>query len=165
MEIESGKVLEDELEWVKFGGATWSKDSKGVFYNRYDEPSKEDEFTALNLNQKVYYHVLGTPQSEDKLVHADPDNPEFGFSIDVSEDGNWLILTVWKGTDSRNQVLYKDLTNPDSEMVTLIDNFENEYSFLGNEGSKFYFKSDFDAPKKCILTTVSYTHLTLPTKA
>lgn len=152
MEIESGKVLEDELEWVKFGGATWSKDSKGVFYNRYDEPSKEDEFTALNLNQKVYYHVLGTPQSEDKLVHADPDNPEFGFSIDVSEDGNWLILTVWKGTDSRNQVLYKDLTNPDSEMVTLIDNFENEYSFLGNEGSKFYFKSDFDAPKKCILT-------------
>ena len=152
MEIESGKVLDDELKWIKFGGATWDKDSKGVYYNRYDEPSKEAEFTSLNLNQKVYYHKLGTPQSEDKLIHADPGNPEWGFGIDVSEDGLWMILTVWKGTDSRNRVLYKDLSKPDSKMITLIDDFENEYSFLGNEGSKFFFKSDLNAPKKCILT-------------
>lgn len=152
MEIESGKLLEDELKWIKFGGASWSKDSKGYFYNRYDEPNKEDEFTSLNLNQKVYYHELGTAQSEDKLIHADPDNPEWGFSPEVSEDGNYLVLTVWKGTDDRYQVMYKDLSNPDSKLVTLIGDFENEYSFLGNEGSKFYFKSDFGAPKKCILT-------------
>ena len=153
MEIDSGKVLEDELNWIKFGGASWSKDSEGFFYNRYDEPGEDGEFTALNLNQKVYYHKLGTSQSEDVLVHADPDHPEWGFSPSVSEDGNYLILTVWKGTDDRYRVIYKDLTRPDSKLVTLIDNFENEYSFLGNEGSTFYFKSDFgDAPKKCVLT-------------
>ena len=152
MEIESGEVLKDKLKWIKFGGASWSKDSKGFFYNRYDEPSKKDEFASVNLNQKVYYHELGTAQSEDKLIHADAEHPDWGFSPEVSEDGNWLVLTVWKGTDSRNQVIYKDLSNPDSKLVTLIDDFENEYSFLGNEGSTFLFKSDLNAPKKCILT-------------
>ena len=152
MEIESGEVLKDKLKWIKFGGASWSKDSKGFFYNRYDEPSKKDEFASVNLNQKVYYHELGTAQSEDKLIHADAEHPDWGFSPEVSEDGNWLVLTVWKGTDSRNQVIYKDLSKPDSKLVTLIDDFENEYSFLGNEGSTFLFKSDLNAPKKCILT-------------
>jgi len=152
MEIESGKLLADELKWIKFGGASWSADSKGFFYNRYDEPGKEGEFTSLNLNQKVYYHRLGYDQSEDELIHADPENPEWGFSPEVSENGNYLVLTVWKGTDSRYRVMYKDLSKPDSKLVTLIDTFENEYSFLGNEGTKFYFKSDFGAPKKCVLT-------------
>lgn len=152
MEIESGKVLDDELKWIKFGGASWKKDGSGFFYNRYDEPSKEDEFTSLNLNQKVYFHRLGTPQSEDVLVHADPENPEWGFSPEVTEDGKYLVLTVWKGTDDRYRVIYRDLEADDSKFVTLIDSFENEYSFLGNEGSVFYFKSDLGAPRKCILT-------------
>ena len=152
MEIETGDLLADKLDWIKFGGASWSKDSKGFFYNRYDEPSKEDEFTSLNLNQKVYYHRIGDDQSEDELIHADPDHPEWGFSPNVSDDGRWLVLTVWKGTDDRYQVIYRDLNDPDSKLTTLIDNFENEYTFLGNEGSVFYFKSDFEAPKKCILT-------------
>jgi len=147
MEIESGKVLEDELKWIKFGGASWSKDSKGFFYNRYDAPKKEGEFQSLNLNQKVWYHELGKPQSEDVLIHADPENPEWGFSPEVSDDGRWLILTVWKGTDDRYRVMYRDLNDPDSELVTLIDNFENEYSFLGNEGSVLYFKSDYQTKR------------------
>ena len=152
MEIESGKLLADQLKWIKFGSPSWSKDSKGIFYNRYDEPSKEAEFTSLNLNQKVYYHSLGDDQSEDALIHADPDHPDWGFSPEVSEDGRWLILTVWKGTDDRYRVLYRDLEDPESKIETLIDGFDNEYSFLGNEGSLFYFKSDFEAAKKCILT-------------
>ena len=151
MEIETGDLLADELDWIKFGGASWSKDSKGFFYNRYDEPSKEAEFTSLNLNQKVYYHRIGFDQSEDELIHADPENPEWGFTPEVSDDGRWLVLTVWVGTDDRYRVMYRDLNDPDAKLQTLIDNFENEYSFLGNEGSVFYFKSDFKAPKKCIL--------------
>lgn len=153
MEIESGKLLADKLDWIKFGGISWSKDSKGFFYSRYDEPTKEGEFESLNLNQKVWYHELGYDQSEDTLIHSDPDHPKWGFSPEVSEDGKWLLITVWKGTDARNRFLYRDLTKPDSKLVTLIDSFENEYSFLGNEGSTFYFKSDYNAPKKCILTT------------
>ena len=152
MEIETGKKLDDELKWIKFGGASWAKDGKGFYYNRYDEPDKKGEFQSLNLGQKVYYHAIGTSQSDDVLLHEDADNPSWGFSPEVTEDGNYLVITVWKGTDDRYRVMYKDLTTADSKLVTLIDNFENEYSFLGNEGSTFYFKSDLGAPKKCIVT-------------
>lgn len=157
MEIDSRRVLDDTIEWVKFGGADWAGDSQGFFYNRYDEPSEEDQFQALNKNQKVYYHKIGTSQSDDILIHKDPENPDWGFSPTVTEDGKYLVLTVWKGTDDRYRILVKRLGDDgsglsDSPMVELIDSFENEFSFLGNEGSVFYFKSDVEAPKKCVLT-------------
>ena len=151
MEIETGKKLDDKISWVKFGGADWAADSKGFYYNRYDEPQEGEEFQSLNKFQKVYYHKLGTPQSEDVLIHKDDEHPEWGFSPTVTEDGNYLVLTVWKGTDDRYRVLYKKLDEPDSKIVELIDNFENDYTYIGNEGTVFYFKSDVDAPKKCIL--------------
>lgn len=151
MNIETGEILEDKIEWVKFGGASWSSDSKGFFYNRYDEPKEGEEFTSLNLNQKVYYHELGDAQENDTLIHADAENPEWGFSPGVSEDGRYLVITVWKGTDDRYRVMYKDLTDPESKLVELIDNFENDFTFIGNEGDLMYFKSDYNAPKKCVI--------------
>ncbi len=152
MDIATGKKLDDKISWVKFGGADWAADSKGFYYNRYDEPQEGEAFQSLNKNQKVYYHKLGTPQSEDVLIHKDDENPDWGFSPTVTEDGKYLVLQVWKGTDDRYRILYKKLDQPESKIVELIDNFENEYSYIGNEGSIFYFKSDVDAPKKCILT-------------
>lgn len=151
MEIASGKVLEDEIEWVKFGGASWTKDSLGFYYNRYDEPEEGQEFTSLNLNQKVYYHRLGEPQSDDVLIHSDADNPEWGFSPEVSEDGRFLVITVWKGTDDRYRVMYKDLSDPNSKLIELIDNFENDFTFIGNDEGTLFFKSDYNAPKKCVI--------------
>jgi len=151
-EIETGKILEDELKWLKFGGVSWNRESTGFYYGRFDEPNSENEFTSLNLNQKVFFHKLGTAQADDVLIHESPDHPKWGFSPTVTEDGRYLVLTVWKGTDSRYRIMYRDLDTEGSELVTLIDNFENEYSFLGNEGPVFYFKSDLNAPKKCILT-------------
>ena len=151
-EIETGKILEDELKWLKFGGVSWNRESTGFYYGRFDEPNSENEFTSLNLNQKVFFHELGTGQADDVLIHESPDHPKWGFSPTVTEDGRYLVLTVWKGTDSRYRIMYRDLDTEGSELVTLIDNFENEYSFLGNEGPVFYFKSDLNAPKKCILT-------------
>ena len=151
-EIETGKILEDELKWLKFGGVSWNRESTGFYYGRFDEPNSENEFTSLNLNQKVFFHELGTAQADDVLIHESPDHPKWGFSPTVTEDGRYLVLTVWKGTDSRYRIMYRDLDTEGSELLTLIDNFENEYSFLGNEGPVFYFKSDLNAPKKCILT-------------
>ena len=114
---------------------------------------KEGEaFQSTSKNQKVFYHKLGTPQSDDVLVHEDPKHPEWGFSPEVTEDGKYLVITVWKGTDDRYRVMYKSLADKDAPMVELIDNFENEFTFVGNEGSLFYFKSDVEAPKKCVLT-------------
>lgn len=146
MEIDSKKLLDDELNWVKFSNISWTADGKGFFYSRYDEPQKGAKFQSLNMNQKLMYHRVGTPQSEDVLVYYNPDQPAWGFNTDVSEDGRYLVITVWKGTDDKYRVLYKDLTEPFGMPIDLIDNFEREYTFVGNEGSNFFFKTDWNAP-------------------
>lgn len=152
MEVETGKVLDDKIEWMKFSGASWVKDGSGFYYSRYEEPKAEQELQSINLGQKVYFHKLGQPQSDDRLVHQDPENPEYGFAAEVSDDGRYLIMTNWVGTDDRYRILYRDLQGQDNQIETLINKFENEYSFIGNEGSVLYFKSDLNAPKKCVLT-------------
>lgn len=154
MEIESGKKLDEKIEWIKFGGADWSADSRGFFYGRYDAPAAGQEFQSLNKNQKVFYHKIGTSQSEDVLIHEDPEHPDWGFGPTVTEDGKYLLITIWVGTDDRYRVMYaklEDAVNKAPQLVDLVDNFENEYSYIGNEGTNFYFKSDLDAPRKRIL--------------
>ena len=151
IEVETGRLLPDELKWVKFSGATWTMDSRGFFYGRYDEPPPGAAFQKTNLNQKVFYHRVGTAQSEDVLVYKRPDEPTWGFGLKVSEDGRYLVISIWKGTDDKYRVLYKDLTEPYGMPVDLIENFDNEYSFVGNDGTTFYFVTDLDAPRKRIV--------------
>lgn len=146
MEIESRKLLDDELKWIKFSSISWTPDSKGFFYSRYDEPKEGAEFQSLNHNQKVFYHKVGTAQSEDELIYARPDHPDWGFGAEVSEDGKYLVLTVWKGTDDRYRIVIKDLQDADAKPFELIDNFDYEYSFVGNEGSQLIFKTNLKAP-------------------
>lgn len=154
MEIESGKTLDDELHWLKFGGVDWARDSAGFFYSRYDEPREGETFQSLNKNQKVFYHRVGTPQSDDVLIHVDPAHPDWGFSPEVTEDGRYLVITIWVGTDDRYRIKYLPLNErieATPALVELINSFDHEFSFLGNEGSVFYFKSDVNAPMKCVL--------------
>ncbi len=151
MEIESKKILDDELKWVKFSSADWTPDSKGFFYARYPEPQQDAAFQSLNMNMKVYYHRVGTPQSMDVLVYERPDHPEWGFQNSVSEDGKYLILTVWVGTDDRYRIVVKDLTEPYGLPYELIDNFENEYSFVGNDDHILYFQTNVDAPNRRVI--------------
>ncbi|HEY5609735.1 MAG TPA: prolyl oligopeptidase family serine peptidase [Thermoanaerobaculia bacterium] len=151
IDIESGQELADEIRWTKWSGADWTSDSKGFFYARYPEPEKGAAFQSLNLNNKLYYHRVGTPQSEDVLVYERPDQPEWGFAGNVTEDGRYLVITIWKGTDERNQVLYRDLHEPYASAQRLIDNFDHGYIFAGNEGATFYFRTDLDAPRKRLI--------------
>ena len=151
LEVDSGRVLSDELKWVKFSGAAWTTDNKGFFYSRYDEPPAGAAFQRTNLNQKVYYHRIGTFQSDDVLVYQRPDEPTWGFGCRVSEDGNYLVIEIWKGTDHKYQVVYKDLTEPYGMPISLIANFDHEYSFIGNEGTEFFFQTDLDAPLKRVI--------------
>jgi prolyl oligopeptidase len=151
LEVETGRVLEDELRWVKFSGAAWTTDNKGFFYSRYDEPPKEAAFQRTNLNQKVFYHRIGTPQSQDTLVYKRPDEPTWGFGLRVSEDGHYLVINIWKGTNEKFRVLYKDLTEPYGMPIDLIEHFNDDYSFIGNDGPVFYFVTDLDAPRKRII--------------
>lgn len=151
MEIASARVLEEELKWVKFSGAEWTPDSKGFFYARYPQPEEGAAFTSLNTNMKVYYHRVGTPQAADVLVYERPDHPEWGFQLSVSEDGHYLIITVWQGTDDRYRIVVKDLTEPYGLPDELIDNFEHEYSFVGNDDQVLYFKTNVEAPNRRVI--------------
>ncbi len=151
MEIASRTLLDDELKWVKFSGIAWTPDSRGFYYSRYDEPEEGAAFQSLNLNQKVFYHVVGTPQSDDKLVYQRPDHPDWGFGAEVTEDGKYLVLTVWKGTDDRYRVVVQDLTQANSEPCELIDNFDFEYTLVGNQDSLLYFQTNRDAPLRRII--------------
>jgi prolyl oligopeptidase len=151
MEIESGRVLDDELKWLKFSSISWTLDGEGFFYSHYDEPDPGAKFQDLNLNQQISYHRVGTPQSADVLVYRRPDEPTWGFGHVVTEDGRYLVINVWKGTDDKYRILYKDLDEPYGMPIELIDNFEHEYSFVGNDGPVFYFKTDVDAPRRRLI--------------
>lgn len=148
LDVASAKPLADELKWVKFSGASWTPDGKGFFYSRFPEPQKEAAFQALNENQKLYYHRLGTPQAEDVLAYQAPDHPRWTVGGSVSEDGRYLVISIGDGTTSRKvRVAYKDLAEPYGLPVDLVPNHENKFSFLGNDGPVFYFQTDFNAPK------------------
>jgi prolyl oligopeptidase len=145
-EIETGKDLPDVIKWVKFSGASWAKDGSGFFYSRYDEP-KGDKLQSVVEFQKLYFHKLGTAQSEDVLVYERPDNKKMMFGGFVTEDGRYLVVSVGEGSTPRNRVYYKDLSKPDSEMVKLLDKFDAQYSVIENVGPVFYVRTDLDAPR------------------
>jgi prolyl oligopeptidase len=148
MEIDSQKLLPDELKWTKFSAAAWTKDGKGFFYCRYEEPPAEAKFHALNFNNKLYYHRLGTPQSADTLVHFRPEHPDWRYDGEVSEDGRYLVIAVTVGTDHRNRVAVRDLTEPYAMPEELIADFQHEFTFVGNDGPVLYFKTDAEAPRR-----------------
>ena len=150
--VETGVDLPDVLKDIKFSGASFSKDGKGVFYSRFPVIDEKSKLTSLNYNQKIYYHKLGMPQSEDALIYERPDDKEMSVGGGVSEDGKWLIVYVSKGTSPKNQIYYKDLTKADSKVLPLIDKFESSYSFIGNDDSTFYFETDKGAPLSRVMS-------------
>ncbi|MCD2516620.1 prolyl oligopeptidase family serine peptidase [Massilia sp. G4R7] len=150
-DIASGKDIEDHVKWVKFSSTAWTKDGKGFFYSRYDEPKEATKLADVNYFQKLYFHRIGTPQSADTLVYDRPDQKEWGFGGHTTDDGRYLIITTTRGTAPKYRVSYKDLSKPDSKVVDLIDNFDAGYDFIDNVGTVFYFSTDRKAPRKRIV--------------
>jgi prolyl oligopeptidase len=149
-DVETGQDLSDDLKWVKFSGVSWTRDNSGFYYSRYDEP-KSDSLKATNYFQKVYFHKLGTSQSEDVLVYERPDQKDWLFGAQVTEDGDYLIIPIFQGTDSKTRVYYKDLKANNSGVVKLLDDFDAAYSFIGNQGSRFWFQTDLQASRGKII--------------
>ena len=141
-ETSSGKNLSDTIHWVKFSGIAWKEN--GFYYSRYDEPSADDAFKGKNEYHKVYYHLLGTPQNADKLVFEDKNHPLRNFSADVTSDQHFLLISGSEGT-SGNNLLVKDLTNPTSTFITLVDNFGNDYSVIDNDSTMLFVVTNKDA--------------------
>ena len=149
--VDTGRDLSDTLKWVKFSGISWTHDNRGFFYSRYDEPISGNKMTNVNRNQKVYYHRIGQAQSRDELIYDRPDQPDWIFSANVTDDGHYLIITVSQGTDVRTRLYFIDLDDPgkpliDNPVVRLIDRQDAEYSFVGNRGTMFYVRTDHNAP-------------------
>lgn len=152
MNVATGKLLPDTLKPNRQDGISWLNDNSGFYYSRFPETLSGVELKGNTFDQKLYFHKLGTPQSDDYVVYERPDDKEFFISGSVSEDGNWLIITVGKGTSTKNMVYFKNLTTERSPILPLVDRLEANYSFIGNDGSKFYFQTDKDAPRAKIVS-------------
>uniref|UniRef100_A0A3Q2USM6 Prolyl endopeptidase n=1 Tax=Haplochromis burtoni TaxID=8153 RepID=A0A3Q2USM6_HAPBU len=159
MKADDLSPLPDVLERVKFSCLAWTHDAKGIFYNCYprQEGKTDGTETTSNMNQKLYYHVIGTNQSEDILVAEFPDHPKWHSAVTISDDGRYAVLSITEGCEPVNQLWYCDLKQlPDGikgllPWVKLVDNFEAQYSYVTNEGTVFTFRSNLDAPRYCLI--------------
>jgi prolyl oligopeptidase len=150
-DVATGTDLPDHVQWVKFSGTSWAQDGSGFYYSRYDEPKPGEQFTGTNYFQKLYFHRLGEPQSQDKLIYHRPDEKEWGFDGEVTEDGRFLIISVWRGSERKNQLFYQYLAAPDSPIVELIEGFDAEFQYVGNDGDTLWILSDWEAPRRRII--------------
>ncbi|HVS19232.1 MAG TPA: S9 family peptidase, partial [Planctomycetota bacterium] len=153
-DIETGVDLTDTLRWVKFSTPAWLEDGSGFFYSRYKEPAGDARHSGVNVDQELYFHARGTPQSADVRVYARRDQPEWGFSPQVSDDGRYLIVTVWHGTDPKKRVFHAELPRSEElragrklSLIELLPEADAAYEFVGNEGPVFWFRTDNDAPR------------------
>ena len=147
MTMEGRNELDDELHWLKFTDLSWARDGSGFYYSRYPETTDEERFQSLNRNQAVYFHTLGTSQTEDRLVYSRPDEPDWGFSAGVTDDGQFLVVTTWVGTDDRYQIVYLDLSEADAQPVMLIEGFDYDYTVIGSVGRELFFRTNNAAPR------------------
>ncbi len=151
-DIATATDLKDTVEWSKFSGAAWDHNGTGFYYSRYATPRDGETFEGANYYQKLYYHRLGTPQTEDILVYERPDEKEWGFDANVSEDGRYLVIGIWQGTAHTNRLFYKDLLDKSLVVHELLAENDASYEFLGNKGTVFYLKTNRDAPQEKIIT-------------
>ena len=150
MEVETGKEFEEVLNWCKFSSIAWKHDNSGFYYNRFPAEGEVAPEDRNNYN-KVFWHKLGTPQSQDILIYEDKTDKELGFYPFITEDGKYLVLHIGKGTDPRNNIYYRKVEDENGEFIKLLDKMDANYDFIFNEGSTFYFSTDKDAPNKRII--------------
>jgi len=143
MNIETGEILSDEIKWAKFSGATWENDDSGFFYQKYDEPN-EEILKDINESPKLMFHKLGTDQSKDQIFYENPDQPRWGWGINVIKDTNIKLLSISEGTDERNR-LYIQL-NPGEKFLPLIDELIGAYSFIDSKENILWFYTTEGAP-------------------
>ncbi|HWH17380.1 MAG TPA: prolyl oligopeptidase family serine peptidase [Allosphingosinicella sp.] len=153
LDVDTGRVLDDEVKWVKFSALDWAKDGSGFYYSRFPEPRAGQQFQSLNEQQAVYFHRVGTPQSQDRLVFSQPDRPKLSNTAEVSDDGRWLIVTSDEGTEARHDITLIDLTRPNAAPKRFITGLEHDWQYIGNQGSTFYWVTNRGAPRLRIVST------------
>jgi prolyl oligopeptidase len=148
IDVTTGHRLGDEIRWAKFTSLAWVGE-EGFLYSRFPQPEEGEDFQALNYNQAVYFHRIGTPQSEDELVYSTPSDPEVGHTAGVTSDGRWAIITSHKGTDARYEVRAIDLNARATQGWStrpLVTGFDNAWSVIDSIGGKLWVQTNKDAP-------------------
>ncbi|AUW58254.1 S9 family peptidase [Sphingobium sp. SCG-1] len=156
IDVASGKALSDRVEWVKFSNLSWDAEGQGFFYSRFAAPEQGATFQSLNENQQIYYHRVGSEQTEDRLIYETPDQPKLGHSAKVTDDGKWLVITSRAGTDEKNDVTLVSLAGSWQNMPitpqSLIRGRANEWTLVGSRGDTLWFITDKSAPRSRIVT-------------
>lgn len=149
LDVASGALLDEKIEWVKFSRLAWDGQGSGFFYSRFAAPEKGAEFQSLNENHKVYYHRLGTPQSQDRLIYATPSRSKLGHAAEVTDDGAWLVITSSQGTDERFELSVVDLRRPMEKWKArkLVAGLEHDWKLVGSRGDTLWLVTDKDAPR------------------
>ncbi len=154
-DIGTGEDRADEVRWVRFSDISWTHDSRGFFYSRYPEPPAHKVLEAALSGQAIYYHRLGTPQSQDELIYQRLDHPAWIVNGAVTENGRYLLIRTYRGADNNNQLHYLalgDETRPVSgPIIPVIETGDAEYSPIGADGSRIYLRSDQDAPNRRVI--------------
>ena len=149
-DVATGKDTGDHLKWVKFSGISWAKDGSGFYYSRYDAPAEGAALTQKNEFQKLCFHKIGTPQSDDILIYERKDHAKWGFGGGLTEDGKFLAIHVTEGTDPKNRFFYKE-AKTGAKVVELLAEADASYDFVGNEGDLFFFRTDLKAPRHRVI--------------
>ena len=148
-DVATGKNTGDHLNWVKFSGISWAKDGSGFYYSRYDAPPEGAALTQKNEFQKLCFHKIGTPQSEDSVIYERKDQPRWGFGGGLTEDGKFLVIHVTEGTDPKNRFFYRPVDG--DKVIELLADADASYDFIGNNDGVFYFRTDLNAPRHRII--------------
>jgi prolyl oligopeptidase len=154
--IADGIDLQDTISWVRFSDLSWTHDSRGFFYSRYPEPPHNKVLEAQLSGQAIYYHRLGTPQSEDRLIYQRQDHPSWIVNATVSDDGRYVFIRTYRGADNNNQLHFIDLEyaaepNISASIQPIVEALDAEFAPIGNYQSRLYLRSDKDAPRRRII--------------
>ena len=147
IDVASGAILSDDLDWVKFSPIAWNGDSSGFFYSRHPATDKGKDFVSAVYDHSVWFHRVGTPQSADTLVYASPDNRGYYNQAQTSDDGRWLVVRSSTGSDDTYEIRVKDLADPKAMLTTLVPKRANDWRFVGAHGDTLYFVTNLDAPR------------------
>jgi prolyl oligopeptidase len=147
--VDTGADLPDEIHWSKAGGGSWRKDSSGFYYTSYDAPKDGDLLKAANKYEKLFFHKLGTPQSQDKLVYTRSDDPDWFVGGAVTDDGHYLVVQANHGDEVQNTLLVQDLSAGGAEapIKAIIPKPTAVHTFIGNVGATLYVLTDDGAPR------------------
>ena len=149
LNTDTKEKLSDKIEWAKFTGMPWEGD--GFYYQRFDTPKEGDELKGTNKFGKIYYHQIGTVQSEDQLIYENPDNPENRFGSWVSSDERFLFIYSYEST-SGNELYVKDLSKSNGSFVPIITGFDNDHRVVSTEGDRIYLETNLNAPNNRLVS-------------